>query len=111
MIARLWRALLSAASVRFWAMVGAAMTLTLFAVWLVWIVWRGGWPIRQAGRQLDILGMALCIALVGILAVVIALTGRHVEASGVWGRLDVSGGDDAHTPPTVTTTTKTEVKP
>ncbi|HEY0265711.1 MAG TPA: hypothetical protein VGC16_03105 [Rhizomicrobium sp.] len=99
MTGRVWKALLAAASIRFWAMVGAAMMLTAFAAWLVWIVaWHWPPPV-ETGRRLDILGKALWIVLGGIVLVVIALTGKRVEASGLWGRLDVRGGDDPASPP------------
>ena len=108
LVPRMWNAMLAAASVRFWAMVGAAIALSAFAAWLVWIIWRGGWPVSIAPRQVDILGWALFIVLFGVILVVIALTGKHVEANGVWGRIDVSGGDDPAAPPAVTVTTKIE---
>jgi hypothetical protein len=75
-------------------MVGAAMALTLFAAALVAIVTWHWPPLIEAGRRLDILGKALWIILGGIILIVIALTGKHVEASGAWGRLNVGGGDD-----------------
>lgn len=111
MIGRFWRTLLAAASVRFWAMVGGAMALTVDGVWVTWIV-AYHWPIgREDALRIKVLAVALFILLVGVILVVIALTGKRVEASGAWGRLDVSGGEE--TPPTVTTTitTKTETKP
>lgn len=111
MIPRLWHALLAAAPARFWAMVGAAMALTVFAAALVWIVWHGGWPISQAPRQLDILGKALWFILLGIIIIVIALTARRVDASGVLGHLSVSGEDDPQPAAKVTTTTTVETPP
>lgn len=110
MIARIWRGLLAAASVRFWAMVGAAMALTVDGIWVTWIV-AYHWPVgSEDALRIKVLAAALIIVLVGVILVVIALTGKRVEASGMWGRLDVSGDDP---PPTVTTTitTKTETKP
>lgn len=103
MTGRIWRGLLAAASIRFWVMVGAAMALTVFAAWLVWIIAWHWAPLVEAGRRIDILGRALWIVLGGLVLIVIALTGKRVEASGAWGRLDVS--DD---PPTII---KTETKP
>lgn len=111
MIARFWRALLAAAPVRFWAMVGAAVALTAMAAWIIWIVWHGGWPLSQAGRQLDILGKALWLVLAGILLIVLALTLQKLSASGVWGHVDVGSESDPPPAQTVTTTTKTEIKP
>lgn len=91
MFGRIWKALLAAASIRFWIMAGAAMALTFFAAWLVWIVWRGGWPAAQAGRQLDILGRALWIVLAAAWAIVAVLAGKRIEVRGVLGSLDVGG--------------------
>lgn len=91
MFGRIWKSLLAAASIRFWAMAGSVVTLTVFAAWLVWIIWRGGWPDAEAGRQLDILGWALWIMLAAIGAIVAALTGQHIEVRGVLGSIDVSG--------------------
>lgn len=106
MTGRIWRTLLAAASVRFWAMVGAAMVLTVFAAGLVWIMaWHWPAPV-ESGRRIDILGKALWIVLSGIILVVIALTGKRVEASGTWGRLDVRDGDDA--PPATITNGETQ---
>lgn len=114
MIGRIWRTLLAAASIRFWAMVGASMALTIFAAWLVWLVAYRWAPLIEAGRRIDILGKALWIVLGGVIAVVFGLIGKHVEVSGIWGRLNVSGDDPVQPPApatVTTTTTKTETAP
>lgn len=88
---------LAAPGVRFWAMVGAAIALTAFAGGLVWVIWHGGWPLNQAGRQLDILGKALWIMLVMILIIVVALTGQKLSAKGFNSSIDISSdGEDGH---------------
>ncbi len=51
----------------------AGPALTLFAAWLVWIVWQGQWPADMAGRRLDIIGRALFAVLIAILAVVLVI--------------------------------------
>lgn len=109
MISRVWRALLTAAPVRFWAMVGAAVALTFIAIWMVWIVWHGGWPLAQAPRQLDIIGKALWLVLGMILLIVLALTLQRLSASGVWGRVDVGAGEPD--PGVTKVTTETTITP
>lgn len=84
---------LAAPGVRFWAMVGAAISLNGFAGWLVWIIWHGGWPLSQAGRQLDILGKALWLTLGMILIIVVALTDKIVRAVGFNSSIDIGRSD------------------
>lgn len=99
------------APIRFWAMVGAAVAMTIFAAALVWIVWRGGWPPAQASRQLDILGKSLWLALVMILVIVVSLTNQKFSAKGLGGSIDLSGQDEPPAPvASVVTTTSTEIK-
>lgn len=107
MIARIWYALLAAAPVKFWASTGCALVMTALATGLVWIVWKGPWPMSQAGRQLDILGKALWTVLVIIGAVVLSFAGQKISAKGLGGSSIDIGNDAA--PQVVTTTTKTEV--
>jgi hypothetical protein len=98
------------APIRFWAMVGAAVAMTIFAAVLVWIIWRGGWPVVQAARQLDILGKALWITLAMVLIIVVSLTNQKFSARGLGGSLDLSGQDEAQPAATVTTTTTTKTE-
>lgn len=109
-ISRFMAVLRESAPIRFWAMVGAAIALTIFAGVLVWIIWRGGWPATQASRQIDILGKALWITLAMILIIVVSLTSQTFRARGLGGSIDISGTDENETVPKTTTTTTTETK-
>lgn len=90
-----WRALLAAAPVRLWAMIGAGPGLTAFAAALVWIVWRGPWPAGLAAQQLTILGWALWIVLAVIAVIIVALASARVKAAGPGGAsLEIDGGEE-----------------
>ena len=103
-----WRAFLALV-----ASVGGSAALTLFAGWLVWIVWRGGWPTETAELRLGILGKALLLSLGGALVVLISLGLAINRRSITVGREGVSieGGEPPEPPSKVVTTTKTEVQP
>lgn len=79
MIARVWRAMLAAAPVTFWGMLGGGIVVTALFTALVLIVWLGGWPSRMAEQQLAYLGLALlaCAILMGL--VMVRLTGTSVK--------------------------------
>lgn len=94
MIGRIWRALILAAPVRVWAIILAAPPLTAFAGWLVWIVWKGPWPVASADHQLTILGQALLCALALIAIIVIALAAVHVRATLPGGSVEVGGAEE-----------------
>lgn len=48
-----------------YCLIGGGMALTAFAAVLVWIIWKGGWPLESFGQRLDILGLALLTTLGG----------------------------------------------
>jgi hypothetical protein len=96
------------------SIIGAG-SLTIFAAWLVWILWRGGWKPGTEEIRIALLGKALLISLGGALVVLISL-GLAINRRSI--RLDrhgfeAEGGDDAPSPATPTgpiVTTTTEVR-
>ncbi len=54
------------------SIVGSAI-LTAFAVWVIHIVWQGGWALDTAPQRISILSKALVISLGGSLVVLITL--------------------------------------
>src|SRR5205823_15043809 len=87
-----WRAFLALVG----SIAGAA-TLTLLAAWIVWILWRGGWPIATAETRVAILGKALLGTLVTISIVLItlgmAINRRSVRAKALGAEFEAEGGD------------------
>ena len=105
MIARIWKAMLEASPITFWAMMGASVIVTLFTVGLVLIVWVGGWPLAQAGEQLKYLGIAL-LCMIGLMGLVIVrLTGASLTGKFGTNEIEVRAGDQ---PARVVTTTTVE---
>jgi hypothetical protein len=79
------------------ASVGGTIVLTAVAVWIVYILWRGGWPIATAPQRIDKLGLALVLVLVIMGATMIglglAINRREVRASAFGASFEASGGD------------------
>lgn len=77
-----------------------AIAFTVFSGALVYIMWKGGWPIETAEARIETLGKALMLSLSGALVVLItlgfAVNRRSVKISSEG--LEASGGDD-HAPP------------
>lgn len=91
----IWRALIKAAPVRLWALILAGPPLTAVTCWLVWIVWKGPWPVGSAPQQLSILGYGLmdAMALVGV--IVVALASVKVKGAGPGGvNFEVDGDQE-----------------
>lgn len=107
-MSKIWKAMLKAAPLRLWALLGGAPIITALTVWLINIVWRGPWPINLASQQLSILGWALLIAQ-GLLAViVVALASVRVKGTGPGGvSFEVDGDDDEEKHITTVTATAT----
>lgn len=78
-------------------LLGGGMVMTLFSIWLVWIVWKGGWTPDNQSQQLEILGWALIGGLtgIGISLVSIAIGGpiRNVKGEAGPVTLEVEGDD------------------
>jgi hypothetical protein len=84
MIRQIWTALLKAAPLRLWAIIGGAIVLTVFASGLVWVVWKGPWDASQQAVQLNILGWGLWLALgmIGIIVASIAAVDVKIKGPG-----------------------------
>lgn len=84
MIAKIWNAMLRAAPLRLWAMIGGAVVLTAFAAGLVWVVWQGPWEAGQQAVQLNILGWGLWLTLgmIGIIVASIAAVDVKIKGPG-----------------------------
>lgn len=72
---RIWAGMMAAAPARNWAQVGAAMVLTPVLVGYGVVIWKGPWPDRLAGKQLDLLGQGQLIAGFLLLVALICITG------------------------------------
>jgi len=104
-----WRAMIAAAGVRSWALIGAMIAMTGFAAWLCYVVWKGPWLDSRQPQQLDILGWSLWGALIIIALGFISLTGLGVAASINKGGVSLNVGDEDHKPDAVLVTTETTV--
>lgn len=109
-LSRFFATLRETAPIRFWALVGASVVLTVIAAWLVCIIAYGPWPAAQSARRLDILGKALWFDMFMVLVVVASLTLSKVSAKLFGGSFDIGHDGDEPEPKKVTTTTTTEVK-
>lgn len=47
-------------------LLGGGIVMTFFSIWLVWIVWKGGWTPDNQHQQLEILGWGLIGTLSGV---------------------------------------------
>jgi hypothetical protein len=93
--------------------VAGAAVLTAFAAWLVWILWKGGWPLETADKRIEALAWALLgiLATVGIVLVGLgmAINRRTVKGKAGLIEFEASGGDEAQPAATATTTTTVSV--
>lgn len=111
---RFFAAMLAAAPVRLWALIGAAPVITALTIWFALLV-RNNWPIDRAKQQLDYLGVGLiiCVVLLGVIVVALAAVRLKAEVLGRAG-FEI-GGASADVPfpePSKTTITATvESKP
>lgn len=95
------------------SIVGAAV-LTGVAAWIVWILWKGGWPDGTEGARIDALAWALLglLSTVGIVLISLGLviTPRTLRGNIGAASFEASGGDSAPAA-TVTTTTTVAAPP
>jgi hypothetical protein len=95
--------------------IAGAAVLTGVAGWIVWILWRGGWPIETAGARIEALAWALLglLATVGIVLISLGMviTRRTVRAGIGLASFEASGGDDPPAAASVTTTTTVQAPP
>ncbi len=91
------------------ASICGSMALTAFSAILVFIVWKGGWPIETAAVRVEVLSKALMLSLAGSLVVLITLgfviNRRSIKVST--NGFEAVGGQDENTPVATTTTTTT----
>jgi hypothetical protein len=79
--------------------------------WIVWIEWRGGWPVSTSEQRIQVLAYAmygsLATAAITITALGMAINRRTVKVDGPGDTsFEVSGGQDDAPVATVTTTTE-----
>lgn len=101
--AREWRA-----HIALIASIFGAIAFTAFAVFLVFIMWKGGWPTDTAEMRIEVLGKALILSLSGALVVLIslgfAINRRMVKITK--DGLEASGGGDDPTGPLIRSKTR-----
>lgn len=103
-----WRA-----SVALIASIFGSIAMTAFSACLVYIMWKGGWPIETAESRVEVLSKALMLSLAGSLIVLttlgFAINRRSIRLSK--DGFEAIGGDGAevNNQPVVTTTTTTAV--
>jgi hypothetical protein len=93
-VLKILAAIVHAGPPRLWAMILSGPPLTLFAAGMVWIIWKGPWPIAMASQQLVILGWGLWILLGLIGVIIVSLASAKVKATGFAGSIDIEGDDD-----------------
>lgn len=87
------------AFIALWASIGGTMALTVVIVWLIWIFWRGGWPVGTELARIDKLGLiaVLITVIMGVVMVSLglAINRRSVKGSAFGASFEATGGDDA----------------
>jgi hypothetical protein len=105
-MSRIWRAMLAAGSLRFWAQIGAGMALTLVFVGYGLVIWKGPWaPVRQQ-QQLDLLGQGQIGAGLMVLLCLVCITGMRLGLSAGKEGLKMDAERDDEPPPSLA---KTEI--
>lgn len=99
MIGRIWRAMLAAAAPRFWAQVGAAQALTIFAAGIVCILWLGPWSVDVERARVDALARICLAVLFLVLMALAAITELKfgIRAGKDGFNADVERDDEPHT--------------
>lgn len=81
------------------ASIGGTMALTVVAVWLSWVLWRGGWSNGTEIARIDKLGLiaVLVIVIMGVTmtSLGLAINKRSVKGGAFGASFEASGGDDA----------------
>lgn len=96
------------APVSTWALFGAGVIASVLQVFMVLVLWKGGWTAPREHDQLMYIGILAIIQALSPLAVVVSLSKTRVAAKGPGSfSFDVSSGNEP--PPQVVTTT-TEIK-
>lgn len=80
------------------ASIGGTMALTIVAVWITWILWRGGWSVGTEVARIDKIGMIaiLVISIMGLTmtGLGLAINRRTLKANVGQSGFEASGGDD-----------------
>lgn len=79
-----WRAIIALV-----ASIAGAGVMTGFAAWLVWILWRGGWPVATSGQRIAALAWALLLVLS---TVALILLGLGMAINRRAGKIKLPGG-------------------
>jgi hypothetical protein len=86
------------AMIALWASIGGTMALTIVAVWLAWVLWRGGWSGGTELARIDKLGLiaVLVIVIMGVTmtSLGLAINRRTVKGSAFGASFEAEGGDD-----------------
>jgi hypothetical protein len=74
------------------------MALTIVSVWIVWILWRGGWPNGTELARIDKIGLiaVLVIVIMGVTmtSLGLAINRRTLKANIGSSGFEASGGDE-----------------
>lgn len=86
------------AFIALWASIGGTMALTLVALWLIYILWLGGWTVGTENARIDKLGL-IAILLIVIMGVTmtslgLAINRRQLKGSAFGASFEASGGDE-----------------
>jgi hypothetical protein len=79
------------------ASIGGGIAMTVFAVWITWIIWKGPWGAGTELARIDKLGLALILVL-SISGITLASYGLAINKRTLkLGKdgFEASGGDDA----------------
>jgi hypothetical protein len=86
------------------ASIGGTMALTCVAVWIVWILWQGGWAKGTESIRIDKIGLiaVLVIVIMGVTmtSLGLAINRRTLRANIGSSGFEASGGDEP-TPSTI----------
>ena len=88
MIGRVWSAMLRAASLRTWAMIGGAVPMTMTVWWIIGIVKDKAWG--QSVLQVNVLANIAYGSLLLIALIFVALTGTSIAANVGKGGANIS---------------------
>lgn len=81
------------------ASIGGTMALTLVSVWVVRILWKGGWSGGTEIARIDKIGLIaiLVIVIMGVTmtSLGLAINRRSVKGSAFGASFEATGGDDA----------------
>lgn len=79
------------------ASIGGTVALTLMAVWITYILWKGGWQVGTELARIDKIGLiaVLVIVIMGVVMVSLglAINRRSVKGSAFGASFEAEGGD------------------